>query len=159
MTKNKYPDLTFDNVFQVYSVGQNMKREPNYLEESPYPDMIKRTLKAIYPVDEAVEIVKPTTLIDIADLDIKTETEFLYLETKKLLNARSIDEKDRASIIKTATGQMEKLITLIERANNIKYMREFEAKVLNTLKKVLPEKREEFLEELTRLEEKDGIES
>lgn len=150
MTVSKYPDLTFESVFDVYNVGQNMKRDSNYLEDSPYSDMIRKTLKAIYKEPEKDKNAVKATSIDIKDLNIKKETEFLYLETKNLLNSNVLDEKDKAAIIKTATGQMEKLITLIEKADNLRYIREFEARVLEALKKVAPEVREEFLEEIER---------
>lgn len=153
MTKNKYPELTFDTVFNVYSVGQNIKREPNYLNESPYPEMVRKTLKAIF--SEPASTTQNLVQISTADLNIKQETEFLYLETKSLLNAKTLDEKDKAAIVKTATSQMEKLINLIEKAHNLKYMHDFEAKVLRILQKVAPEVREEFLEEIERLEKED----
>lgn len=155
MTANKYPDLTFESVFDVYNVGQNMKRDSNYLEDSPYPDMVRKTLKAIYKEPEKEKIIIKPTSVDVKDLNIKKETEYLYLETKSLLNSHVLDEKDKAAIIKTATGQMEKLITLIEKADNLRYIREFEARVLEALKKVAPEVRDEFLEEIERGEKNE----
>lgn len=148
MTVSKYPDLTFESVFDVYNVGQNMKRDSNYLEDSPYSDTIRKTLVSIFKPEG--RNITPRPVIDTKDLDIKKETEYLYVETKSLLNSHVLDEKDKAAVIKTATGQMEKLITLIEKANNLKYIREFESRVLEALKKVAPEVREEFLEELGR---------
>lgn len=159
MTKNRYPEMTFETLFDVYNVGQMMKKDPKYLEESPYPEMVKKTLKAIFFPAISTPTSTIPTRVNTANLDIKQETEYLYLETKNLLNSRTIDEKDRATIIKTATSQMEKLITLIEKANNLKQLREFETKVLKVLKDVLPEKREEFLEELSRTEGEDDSES
>ena len=148
MTTSKYPDLTFEGVFDVYNVGQNMKRDSNYLENSPYSDTIRKTLLSIFKPEPRA--IAPRPVIDTKDLDIKKETEYLYVETKSLLNSHVLDEKDKAAIIKTATGQMEKLITLIEKANNLKYIREFESRVLEALKKVAPEVREEFLKEIGR---------
>lgn len=156
---NTYPELTFDVLFDVYNVGQNMRRDPAYLEESPYPEIVKKTLKSIFS-NESQQVVtqenSPITAINIADLNIKQETEYLYLETKQLLQSKILDEKDKAAIIKTATGQMEKLITLIEKANDLRQIREFEVKVLKALKKVVPEVREKFLDEIERLEKEDG---
>lgn len=160
MTKNKYPELNFEIVFDIYNIGQAMKRDPAYIEESPYPEMVRKTLKRIFfPTDTGgIQPIRPE-IINTADLDIKRETEYLYLETKQLLQSKTVDEKDRAAIIKTATSQMEKLITLIEKANDLRNRQEFETKVLKVLKKVLPEKKEEFLEELAHMEGKDGSKS
>lgn len=156
MTKTNYPNLTFETVFDVYNVGQNMKRESNYLEESPYPDMVRKTLLRIFANEQRQQPQPAVSMIKLADLNIQQETEFLYLETKNLLNARNLDEKDKAAIVKTATSQMEKLITLIERAHSLKDIRDFEVKVLRALKKVAPEVRDQFLEEIERLEKEDG---
>ena len=159
-TQTKYPDITFDNVFAVYNIGQNIKRIPNYLEDSPYPEMVKKTIKLIYSQEEGqggnnkpkVEDVK----IDFSELDVSAETQYLFRETKALLNSNVLDEKDKSTVIKTATSQIEKLINLIERSENINRVRDFETKVLKALKKVLPEKRDEFIKELQRLEEREN---
>lgn len=161
-TQNKYPELTFDNVFAVYNIGQNMRRIPNYLEDSPYPEMIKKTIKLIYAQQQeeqeknnklrAIEEAK----INFSELDVSAETQYLFRETKALLNSNVLDDKDKATIIKTATSQIEKLVNLIERSENINRVRDFETKVLKVLKKVLPEKRNEFVKELQELEAKES---
>ena len=149
---NKYPDLTYESVYNIYSVCQALKRDSNYINESPYSETIKKSLLLIFQNSQTQAPVQP---ISSSDLDIKVETEYLYRETKKILNSNILDEKDKAAVIKTATAQMEKLISLIERAENINQMREFEGKVLQVMKKVLPEKREEFIKEIARLEGQD----
>jgi geranylgeranyl pyrophosphate synthase len=89
-------------------------------------------------------------------LDLKQETQYLYKETKALLHTNVLDEKDKAAIIKTATSQMEKIINLMERSEAIAHIREFEAKVLRALKKVLPEQSEDFIKELEQLKGEDN---
>lgn len=159
MAKN-YPNLTFENVFDLYNVIQNMRRDPAYLEESPYSDSIRKALKNIcIPPGTRPEFVMPSDSIQFDNLDIKTETEYLYAETKMLLKSKLIDEKDRAAIIKTATSQMDKLITLIEKAEDIRNVREFENRVLKAMKKMPQEVREEFIDEIERMEKEDGSES
>lgn len=68
-----------------------------------------------------------------------------------------MDDKDKASIQRTATAQLEKLLNLAERATNLNQMREFEMKVLKILKKVLPEQRELFLRELAESESRTEL--
>lgn len=160
MTKNNYPDLDFNTLFEVYNVIQQMRRDPAYLDDSPYSDSIRKALKNIFiPPGERPEIVVQNEPIVLQNLNIKEETEYLYAETKRLLQSKLIDEKDRASIIKTATSQMEKLITLIEKADDIRNVREFENRVLKVMKKMPQEVREEFLSEIERMEKEDGSES
>lgn len=93
----------------------------------------------------------------MTNLDLKTEIINLYWQTKELLKSNEIDDKDKASIQRTATTQLEKLLTLAERATNLNQMREFESKVLKILKKVLPEQREMFLRELAESESREEL--
>lgn len=151
--ENNYPDLTYEMVFKIYTIGQNLKKSPNYLDEAPYSETVKKSLQLIFAAKNYP--TNPTGTLDTSNLDIKQETEYLYRETKELLRSSILDEKDKAAVIKTATSQMEKLINLIERADNIAQIRDFEARVLRALKKVLPETREDFIKELTKMENED----
>lgn len=148
MTQNKYPNITYDSVFSLYTIAQNMRQDPAYLENSPYSETIRKSLNLLFQRNN----VTSADIADISseDLDLKQETLYLYKETKALLRTNVIDEKDKAAIIKTATAQMEKILNLIERSENIVQIREFEAKVLKVIKKVLPEEREEIIKELGR---------
>lgn len=145
MEQNNYPDITYEMAFKIYTVGQNMRLYPQYLEKSPYSEPLRKSLNLIFG---SKKVSTPNEKIEVSELDIRKETEYLYYETKNLLNSNALDEKDKASVIKTATTQLEKLLNLLERSENINQMREFEAKVLQIMKKVLPEKREEFLKEI-----------
>lgn len=143
---SNYPDITYESVFKIYTIKENLKKDKLYLEKSPYSDTIKKSLALILAaVPEKISTDGP---INTSDLDIKTEAEELYRQTKEILNSRELDDKDKASVLKTSTALLEKLLNILERSENIQYMREFETKVLLILKKVAPEKREEFLKEL-----------
>lgn len=148
--QNNYPSITYEQVFALYTISQNMKQDPTYLENSPYSETIRKSLQLIFHKVERNNLY--ASEISSEDLDLKQETQSLYRETKALLHTNVLDEKDKAAIIKTATSQMEKIISLIERSEAISQIREFEAKVLRVLKKVLPEQREEFIQELARME-------
>ena len=116
-TTNKYPqNITYESVFAIYTVSQNMKQDKQYLENAPYSEAIKKSLKIIFS-QQAPEVVgeeKPkSSNIEISELDLKTETSYLYQEAKSLLKSNVLDEKDRASVIKTMTSQIEKIIALV----------------------------------------------
>ena len=150
---NNYPIITYESVFAIYTIYQKIKQNKHYLDEAPYSEAIKKSLNLMFMKSENSVPTAVASSLDVSDLDLKTETSYLYKEAKSLLKSNVLDEKDRAAVIKTMTSQMEKLISLVERTENINQIRDFEAKVLKTLKKVLPEKREEFLTELAKLEE------
>lgn len=151
----RYPDITYEMVFNVYSAGIEIRKNPRYLDNAPYSEAVKKSLKLIFPpitvnlCDKNAE----NSDSDLMNLDLETEIKSLYFETKSLLNSNALDDKDKASVQRTATTQLEKLLTMIEKSINIRHMREFETKVLKVLKKVAPETREQFLEELARLEQ------
>ena len=154
-TSNNYPEINYESVFALYTISQKMKQNKDYLDKSPYSETVKKSLNLMFASKETPQII-PQPTIDTSDIDLKTETGYLYKEAKSLLKSNVLDEKDRAAVIKTMTSQMEKLISLVERTENINQIREFETKVLRTIKKVLPEKREEFLAELAKLEDLDN---
>ena len=154
-TTKDYPEITYESVFALYTISQKMKQDKQYLDKAPYSEAIKKSLSLMFGKKENPQAI-PQALIDTSDLDLKAETNYLYKEAKSLLKSTALDEKDRAAVIKTMTSQMDKLISLVERTENINQIREFETKVLRTIKKVLPEKREEFLAELAKLEDLDN---
>lgn len=159
MAENNYPNIDYKTVFTIYTIGLEMRKNPRYIADSPYSDAIKKSLNLIFP---PVNInlggtPKDESTPNMMNLDLETEIKNLYWETKKLLTSNEMDDRDKASIQKTAANQLEKLLTLAERATNLNQMKEFEVKVLKILKKVLPEKREEFVRELVEMESRESI--
>ncbi len=143
--QNKYPEITYESVFNIYTIIQNNRKEKTYIEKSPYSEPVK---KALLLLSNMGEIKNTTEEVNASDLDIRKESEILYYQTKQLLNSRELDEKDKASVLKTATTLLEKLLNLLERSENIQHMRDFESRVLQIMKKVTPEQREQFLKEI-----------
>ena len=154
--QNNYPSITYEQVFNIYTVIQSIRRDKSYLEKSSYSEPIK---KAINLLANTTNLKTNSGEIDTSSLDIRKESELLYKQTKLLLNSNELDEKDKASVLKTATTLLEKLLNLIERSENIQYMREFETRVLQIMKKVTPEQREQFIKELQLGESNDGTNS
>lgn len=157
---NKYPDINYETVFKIYSIGLEIKKNPKYIAESPYSEAIKKSLNLIFPpisINTGGGSSSGSNLPNMMNLDLKTEITNLYWQTKNLLNSNEMDDKDKASIQRTATAQLEKLLNLAERATNLNQMREFEMKVLKILKKVLPEQRELFLRELAESESRTEL--
>lgn len=150
--QNKYPDVSYESVFNIYTIVQSNKRDKTFIEKSPYSEPVKKALLLLAnpnPVAKEVDV-------DNIDIDLRKESEVLYIQTKQLLNSKELDEKDKASVLKTATTLLEKLLNLLERSENIQHVRDFETRVLQIMKKVTPEQRELFLQELKKGEE-NGI--
>lgn len=160
ISSQKYPEITYEMVFKVYSVGIEMRKNNNYLDDSPYSEPVKKSLNLIFPpLSVNLGNKDENTDSNFMNLDLETEIKNLYFETKSLLNSNMLDDKDKASVQRTATTQLEKLLSMLEKSINIRHMREFETKVLKVLKKVAPETREHFLDELAKLEKVENVDN
>ena len=154
--QNKYADITYESVFNIYTVIQNTRRDKTYIEKSPYSEPVKKALNLIVGSVESRQGSSTSGDVSASDLDIRKESEILYHQTKALLNSNELDDKDKASVLKTATSLLEKLLNILERSENIQHMRDFETRVLQIMKKVTPEQREQFIKELQAGETDNG---
>ena len=154
--QNKYADITYESVFNIYTVIQNTRRDKTYIEKSPYSEPVKKALNLIVGSVESRQVSSTSGDVSASDLDIRKESEILYHQTKALLNSNELDDKDKASVLKTATSLLEKLLNILERSENIQHMRDFETRVLQIMKKVTPEQREQFIKELQAGETDNG---
>lgn len=154
--QNKYADITYESVFNIYTVIQNTRRDKSYIEKSPYSEPVKKALNLIVGSVESTKSSSSSGDVSASDLDIRKESEILYHQTKALLNSNELDDKDKASVLKTATSLLEKLLNILERSENIQHMRDFETRVLQIMKKVTPEQREQFIKELQAGETDNG---
>lgn len=154
--QTKYVDISYESVFNIYTIIQNTRRDKSYIEKSPYSEPIRKALGLLMNLNETKEEGTPKENLSAGDLDIRKESEILYYQTKTLLDSRELDDKDKASILKTATTLLEKLLNILERSENIQHMRDFETRVLQIMKKVTPEQREQFIKELQLGETNNG---
>ena len=154
--QTKYADITYESVFNIYTAIQNIKRDKSYLDKSPYSEPVKKALCLLIGLNESKGDSNSKEALTAGDLDIRKESEILYYQTKTLLDSRELDDKDKASILKTATTLLEKLLNILERSENIQHMRDFETRVLQIMKKVTPEQREQFIKELQLGETDNG---
>lgn len=154
--QTKYVDITYESVFNIYTAIQNIKRDKSYLDKSPYSEPVRKALGLLVGLNESKGSSDSKENLTAGDLDIRKESEILYYQTKTLLDSRELDDKDKASILKTATTLLEKLLNILERSENIQHMRDFETRVLQIMKKVTPEQREQFIKELQLGETDNG---
>lgn len=154
--QNKYVDITYESIFNIYTVIQNTRRDKTYIDKSPYSEPVKKALNLLISMGESKQPTANKVDFSTNDLDIRKESEILYHQTKALLSSNELDEKDKASVLKTATTLLEKLLNIIERSENIQHMRDFETRVLQIMKKVTPEQREQFIKELQLGETDNG---
>lgn len=155
-SQSKYPELTYSEAYKFYAIVQSIKKDPNYLKESPYSETVKNALKEVFQLASYGMPAGPATGSEKASedipLDLEREIKELYLATKETLASTALDDKEKAAVQKTAANQLEKLLDMAERSRNIRWFREYENRVVKVLKKVLPAEREEFIRELVESE-------
>lgn len=153
--QSNYPELTYPEVYKLYEIARGIKNDKNYLKYSPYSGPIKDALEQMFQLVEDSPLSPTKSVIeDTADtsLNLEHEIKALYLDTKATLKSEALDDKERASVQRTAAAQLEKLLDMAERSRNLRWFREYETKVVKVLKKVLPAEREAFIKELVESE-------
>lgn len=143
MMKPTYPSITDASLVPFRAIEAQLKQFPDILdrEDCPYPPSVKTFLRKICGGPEVVGG-------PMSDDDLVAETSRLYREIQ--VSSRSIkggDAKDTASIFKTMTDLLGKLVDMRGKAINVRQMSQFQKAVLTLLESVLtPAQRSEFVE-------------
>ena len=120
-------------------VTRGLMGDPGYLEKSGYPAEIKDFLTGrVGKVD--------FSKLDMTALDMPAEIQALYVDLKEQRSSfPANDSAEKMAYFRVATSLLEKLMTLLERANNVRQVGQFYSMVLSTM--------EEFLEptQITKL--------
>lgn len=149
-----YPEITnVDNVTTTLKLlVRKLEEDPNYLNhpDCPYPsdfiDFIESTLPNVS--DPSVESISEDEEIDIA-----REATVLFNDMKAFKkDLQSGDIAEKASMFRTLTSLMEKLINVRERASAVKNFEAFEHIIFETIDSYLsPQQRTEFLDRLAEI--------
>ena len=131
--QNNYPELTYPEVYKVQTIAIKLKEDPEFIKNSPYKDHIKTALNAIFQRSAVSKVSQE----NLQELDLETETQYIYERTKELLNS-GMDKKEELQILKNATDLLDKLLTAKERARNQRYIKDLENKIIK-IAKILPE--------------------
>lgn len=130
---NNYPELTYPEVYKVQTIAIKLKEDPEFIKNSPYKDYIKTALNAIFQRSAVSKVSQE----NLQELDLETETQYIYERTKELLNS-GMDKKEELQVLKNATDLLDKLLTAKERARNQRYIKDLENKIIK-IAKILPE--------------------
>lgn len=142
MSANNYPEITYPEVYKVQSVQINLKKDPDYIKNSPYSEAVKTALLAMFT--RASEAQSRPQKEDLADLDLEEEINLVYTRTKRLMDG-SLETNEELTVLKNATGMLEKLLGMTERAKNLRYIRDLEQKIIKIAHNLPEESRNELL--------------
>lgn len=140
--EHNYPELTYPEVYKVQTVYIQSKKDASYISNSPYTDAVKASLNAMFnrTSDENNRPQKE----DLEDLDLEEEINLVYTRTKRLMDG-SLETNEELTVLKNATGMLEKLLGMAERAKNLRYIRDLEQKIIKVAKIMPEDSRNELL--------------
>lgn len=146
--KPRYPNITDASLIPFRALEAMLKTYPDLFTrpECPYPPAIRAFLAKMLASGSP-----PVEQGPFQDDDLVTETSRLYREIQTSLQTmENVDAKDRATIFKTSTDLLGKLVAMREKSMNMREMSRFQKTVIEVLESVLtPAQRSEFVEKLS----------
>ena len=129
MTEYNYPNITVETVMGLRMLIKDLKTNPKLLDNSPYDDVTKQTLKQLLSGNESD---RKKENVRLEDLDYEAETIALY-ESINAINELEIDAKERISVIKLKTSILQDLLNMMKDSKRIKEINRFEEIVFGIL--------------------------
>lgn len=144
----RYPPLTDVSLVPFRAIEAQLKQFPDLLDrpDCPYNPSVKSFLRRF--AGETPIAIPEEGAMD--DDDLVTETAALYRRIQTTSQStQATDAKDQAQIFKILADLLGKLITLREKAMNVRSMSQFQRSVIEVLETVVtPAQRSEFIEKL-----------
>lgn len=129
MTTYNYPDISVDTVISLRMLIKDIKTNPNLLNDSPYDEVTKQTLKQLLSGNVSD---RSDENLSIEDLDYEKETLKLYKDINAI-DDMEIDAKERISLIKVKTSIIQDLLNMMKESKRIKEINKFEEIVFGIL--------------------------
>ena len=129
MTTYNYPNISVDTVMSLRMLIKDIRTNPNLLNDSPYDEVTKQTLKQLLNGDVSD---KQDVNLSIEDLDYEKETLKLYKDINAI-DDMEIDAKERISLIKVKTSIIQDLLNMMKESKRIKEINKFEEIVFGIL--------------------------
>lgn len=129
MTEYNYPNITVETVMGLRMLIKDLKNNPKLLDNSPYDDITKQTLKQLLSGNESNE---PRENIKLEDLDYEKETLKLYQDINEI-DDMEIDAKERMSLVKIKAGLIQDLLNMMKDSKRIKEINRFEEIIYSIL--------------------------
>lgn len=133
-----YPQLDTRSIKLLPTMKALAAEHPSYWLTAPYGGDVQVILEDLLKPQVVVHEAAPS-----AQVDGQSEWEFLYAESKslytKLKNAGEVnmEANEKMAFFRTATSLMEKLLSMQERANNLKQVSDFYQIVLDIMESEL----------------------
>lgn len=130
MTEYNYPNISVETVVGLRMLIKDIKNNPKLLDNSPYDEITKQTLKQLLSGGGENEPQKEKPRLE--DLDYEAETINLY-ESINAIDEMEIDAKERISVIKLKTSILQDLLNMMKDSKRIKEINRFEEMIYSIL--------------------------
>lgn len=129
MSDYEYPELPVNVIMSLRMLLKDYRENPDLIEESPYPDIVKQTLSVLFSGNGNTNMKGHKKLDEI---DYESETIALY-ESINDIDDMEIDPKERISVIKLKTSILQQLLDMMRESKRIKQINRFEETVYGLL--------------------------
>lgn len=145
-----YPDLGDEALFALDIIARNIKTDPEYLLDAPYPDAVLEIFGQMPAGSEATETL---------DLENEDKWDRLQRESDNLFRGltdagKQLDVRDNAekmAYFRTATSLLDKIVGIQERILNLRAVSRFHSTVMAIMEDVLdPGQRTDVMERLQK---------
>lgn len=164
MSNSYYPEIEPGALLPVSLLFQNLLNDPLWLERPacPYETEVKEAIRDLWIMVRQRPSTNVASATSAAISDGESQWSDVAVELRTLFNdlktfsasgvdidsgASGLDPKEQMAYFRTATSLLDKIVSLGERANNIKAVSEFQSSVIKCFDEVLsPEQRTRMME-------------
>jgi hypothetical protein len=167
MTESYYPEMPAPSLAAIRLIQKKLSEDPSYLSspDCPYPeefcDIFATPAVRAAPAGEEQRPAPPAVVGDKwAKLELESQELFdelkNYGDTLKDVEG-GVDSTEKMAYFRTATALLEKIVSIHERAANLKNLHHFQETILGILEDLMPaDKRTEFMNRIKAIMEAEN---
>ena len=118
-----YPTISVEAIMSLRVLMSDIRTNPRLVENSPYDEITKQTLKQLFGFSKDNNIKAETKKLE--DLNFETETMNLYQSIEEINDLESIDPKEKIQILKLKASLLQQLLDMMKESKKIKEINQF----------------------------------
>ena len=118
-----YPTISVEAIMSLRVLMRDIRTNPRLIENSPYDEITKQTLKQLFGFSKDNNIKAETKKLE--DLNFETETMNLYQSIEEINDLESIDPKEKIQILKLKASLLQQLLDMMKESKKIKEINQF----------------------------------
>ena len=118
-----YPTISVEAIMSLRVLMRDIRTNPRLVENSPYDEITKQTLKQLFGLSKDNNIKADTK--NLEDFNFETETMNLYQSIEEINDLESIDPKEKIQILKLKASLPQQLLDMMKESKKIKEINQF----------------------------------